>query len=249
MKSLLLILACIGPLAAEPPQAEGIQAGPIQVEGESVNDQQARLRACWECLSGDSAQQFWRATLEERKWQLQWEHRQNLGEFEAEAEWEREWQDHLERTRAQLALRVPEEEFEVSVQTEWTGVLAEANWTTQLKGKLLGNWRAQAALQQATSQTQMRLTLTDGVDQLEAERRVSPQEVSYRGKVIHRLGPGSLELEATRRWGEGWQKQWAASYRCKFSQYAQWSTQGSRRWSQQTGDWQDMVEAELQLHW
>lgn len=245
----LVLLLCLSPVAAQPPQTDSIQAGSILLEGEPLDDQRARLRACWQSISGDSARQYWRASLEERKWQMQWEHHQNLGEIEGEAELEREWQDQLERTRAQLALRIPQEEFEISVNSEWTADPANANWTTQVKGRFWNNWRAQAAWQQAASRTQLRFSLTDGSDQLEAERLVSPEDISYRGKLTHALGPGSLELQATRRWGEGWQNQWGAGYRCQFGDWAQLSTRGNRRWSLKTGDWQDTLEAEIQLFW
>lgn len=254
MKSLWLIVLLSISAVADPARLE---KGPWSLEAEPLEERRARLKAQWEQARGESATDFWRASLEDNKVDIEVGGERELGIVQTEYSVEQEWQEELQSRRARISLSVPQDGWEAGVSTvmDWQSVEDE-DWAAQparLRGWLSTpewqGWRALASWEQTDQQATRGLALTSTAGRkLEAEMSTGPNEVTYVGRMSQRMGPGTLTLEASDTQGEHWDHIWTARYQCRLTERAKLAAQGSRRWSDLLSTFEDKVEARLEVH-
>ena len=237
MRAFLVFLSLSLPLLAQP-----IQVGDIEIDAESVDSQHARLRACW--VSDEAVGPFWRASLEENKASLQVGHQEDLGPLQGTVQLEQEWQDELEVRKASLVVR-RNSQWELGQSARWCD--NTVSWSGWLSTQLGEDWKARGDWQLGDDFRSTQLTLAHGSSQLMVERRQQTEALSYRGRLSQRLAQGIWELEAERRFGEGWDRQLSAGVRYRLSRSWEISAQGRRRWENLES--QDSAEAQLRLSW
>ena len=234
MKIFLYSLLLAAPLWGQP-----LQLGEVELEAEAVDSRTARLRAEWE-QEGEGP--FWRASLEESKASLQLGHEQDLGDYEASAEVEHEWQQELEVRKATLVVRRGQN-WELGQSARWSE--DQVGWSGWLATQLGEDWKARGEWQLGEDRQVTGLKVSRSGQELLLERRQESDWIGYRGRFSHQLAQGLWEVEAERRWGQSWERQWSAGVRYRLGCCWEISAHGRRRWEQL--DWQDHAEA--QVHW
>jgi hypothetical protein len=232
-----------------------IESGDWTLEAQPLDDQRARLEAQWEQARGESSSDFWRASLEDNKVEVEVGGVQELGPVRTEYALEQEWQEELQNRRASISLTLPKNGWEAGLASslDWRSA-GEEDWqvqSTAVRGWLATpkwfGWHARATWAQNDTQQTSGLALASEAQRLEAEVTSAPGVVSYTGRVSQRVGPGVLVLERNATRGEDVHKRWLARYQCRLATGARISAQGSRRWSELLSTYEDKVEAQLEL--
>lgn len=218
MKRLFVVLLLVLPGAAEP-----IVSGDWTIDAQPLDEQRARLEACYKQASQD--ENYWRASLEDHKLVVG-THQRFVGPLEADVSLEESWQSELEERRAQVTVSLPDYHGWASgLTTRWD--YAGEQWSTpQLRGWVAtpewGGWSARGEL----------TTTTDSH--------------GYLGRLCRRVGHGSLQLETAVVESEHLQRRWLARYQWNLSRGTSFSTSGSR--TEVEGEVQDKLEAQLEVH-
>ena len=211
------------PLAAEP-----IVSGDWSIQAEPLEDQRARVEACWrQATESEGRATLWRAALDDQKVEVG--ATQELGPVQGEATLEQDWQQELEARRASLSLRVPDYHgWDTGVAGEWDWTPDQDQWNQAMLRGWIGAppWRGWS---------------------VRAEVAAGETTTRFTGRLSKQLGPGQLMLEAEQEQSEFWQRRWLTRYQWEIASQARLSAQGGRRWSQLDGNYQDEVEAKLEI--
>lgn len=251
MRLLLLLSVVIRTVAADPGEAK------LRLDAESLEDRRARVHAIYEQARGESAQEYWRASLDDQKLNLQIGAHEELGPVRTDVSIEQEWQESLETRKAQMALSVPVQGWELGVRSQ-LGWQAADDDPWEVQPTQLGGWvktpewrgfRAQASWDKVDqTETSKLALLRKGQKRLEAEVSHGPGFECLTGRFHQPLSKRStLSLEAEQRQSDYWQRRWLARYQWKLNSSTRFSAQGSRRWSEREAEWEDKVEAMMEL--
>jgi hypothetical protein len=262
-RTLFVLLLLLSPAWAQPeaePTPARVVEGEWTVQAEPLEDSRARLQAQWEQARGENSADYWRTTLEDNKVQLEVGGTQELiGEAKTEYALEQEWQEELQNRRVRIAVTVPVSGWEggVSSSLAWEAE-GQQDWELQrtgLRGWLATprwyGWRGEASYEQVVTGDKPTHTSKVGLSspdqKVEAEVSRTPSVVCWTGRVSQRVGPGTLQFETAYSQGTHWDRSWLARYQCRLSRGARLAAQGSRRWSELLTQWEDRVEAQLEV--
>lgn len=243
---------CVSLVGAEPARLE---EGDWTLEAQPLDEQRARLQAQWEQARGESSSDFWRASLEDNRVEVEVGGVQELGPVRTEYALEQEWQEELQNRRASVSMTLPKNGWEAGVASsfDWRSE-GEEDWqaqSTAVRGWLATpkwfGWHARATWAQRDEQQTSGLALASEAQRVEAEVTSAPGVVSYTGRVSQRVGPGVLVLERNSTEGDAAEQRWLARYQCRLATGARISAQGSRRRSELLSTYEDKVEARLEL--
>lgn len=261
------MLGLTGVAAADPAlPPSGLPIGPeIRIEAEELEERRARLHACWEDAQGESAGSYWRASLDDQKLNLKLGSTQQVGPVQGSYVLEQEWLDELQARRAELAVRIPHQGWEVGVSSnlDWQSQGEDA-WELQpplvsgwVQSPAWKGWTARASWVQQDELTTSRLALQGPTRQVEAEVAQAPDHRCVIGRVSQRFGRSTVALEAEQRIHVTpggsldlpettyWQRRWMARYQWDLGGDTRISAEGTRRWSE--FDYENRVEAKMEL--
>jgi len=212
-------------LGAVPLAADPILSGNWSIEAEPLEDQRARLEACWRQANED--QSVWRAALDDQKLQLGTQ--QQIGPLQGEVSVEQQWQEDLQSRRAQVSLSLPDlDGWDTGIAGQWDYSPDQDRWQPpHLRGWLAApKWRGWTA---------------------RGEIAHDPSATRLTGRVCRQVGGGQLVFEAEQIQSQLTQRRWLTRYQWELARQARVSAQGGRRWSERQGDYQDELEAKLEI--
>ncbi|MBS2038404.1 hypothetical protein JST97_25725 [bacterium] len=220
MKRLFVMLLLALPVAAEP-----IVSGDWTVDAQPLEEQRARVEACYHEASQED--NYWRARLDEQKVGMEI-HRELVGPLQAELDLEESWQTELEQRRAQVTVSLVDfHGWGSGLSSRWEN-LGEQWSTPQLRGWVsTPEWGGFSARGELTTTSDSR---------------------GYLARLCKRLGRGQLQIETAVTENEHLQRRWLARYQWKLGRNASFSTSGSRTFLESEGEVQDKVEANLEVH-
>lgn len=211
------------PLAAQP-----IVSGNWTVQAQPLEDQRARLEACWrQAQESEESESMWRAALDDQKVVLATQ--QEWGELEGEASLEQEWQSELQNRRATMSLSLPDlHGWETGVAGEWDWNPDQDSWKqAQLRGWLATpEWRGWSA---------------------QAEIAGDAATTRFTARLRGQVGPGQLLLETEQKQSEHWQRRWLTRYQWELAGHTV-SAQAGRSWNEVNPNYQDQIEAKWEVH-
>lgn len=218
MKRLFAVLWLILPAAADP-----IVSGDWTIDAQPVDEQHARIEACYQEASQE--ENYWRARLDDKKVEVS-AHRDFVGPLQAEVDLEQSWQTELEKRRAQVTVSIPDYHgWATGLTSRWD--YAGEQWSTpQLRGWLatpeLSGWSARGEL----------TTTSDSR--------------GYLARLCKKVGRGQFQVETGVLESDHLQRRWLARYQWNLARGTSFSTTGSR--TELEGAVQDKVEASLEVH-
>ena len=231
MKRLFVILlfGLVPAAADEATPVESIRLGSVQVSGEPLSEGRARLNACWQAAQKEGDENYWRASLEEDKLNLQAGAHRELGPAELDVGVEQSWEEELENRKARLRLALP-------FQGWVLGGAAEMDW----QRPEAMDWEAQPGLYQ----TWLESPRWWGV-RARASWQRQAQEETRQLRFDHGRGQVVAEV-AHHEWTA--ERRWLARFQYDLRHDARLATEVSRRWQDGWSEPESRVEARLELH-